>query len=159
MNRRHLTTSAVLALSVFLFAGCAAGGAIDDDLDDAGTPGAETSSSPEATDDAPDDQFMQSLADLAGTEWSGLDDEYNDRVTFIFATDGTVSYRNTGGTFADPADTWTVVDDLLTFQVTYGGPFGVGDHTGTYDAMSGVLTVEYVTTTNRASFYSLTQVG
>ncbi len=138
--------------ALLLLAGC--GGTTTAEVDPDVNAVSESPSA-EVTDDA----FMASLAELAGTEWTGLDDTYNDRITFIFGADGSLSYRNSAGTFAEPGDTWTVVDDVLTFQASYGGPFGVGSHTGTYDASTGQLTVEYTTTTNRASTIVLSQVN
>lgn len=101
---------------------------------------------------------LTSLDELGGTEWTGLDETYNDRVTFLFGTDGSLSYRTAEGTFTDPADTWSVDGDTLVFQATFGGRYGVASHTATYDAATGELTVEYTTTTNRQSTYTLRQV-
>ncbi len=102
---------------------------------------------------------MASLDDIAGTEWTGRDETYNDRVTFIFVADGSLSYRTAEGTFADPADTWRVDGDTLVFQASFGGRYGVATHTGTYDPTTGELKVEYTTTTNRQSSYTLRQVS
>lgn len=102
--------------------------------------------------------FMASLKDIGSTEWTGLDDTYNDRVTFIFAADGSLSYRTAEGTFSDPADTWSVDSDILVFQASFGGRYGVATHSAVYDASTGELTVEYTTTTNRQSTYTLRQV-
>jgi len=103
--------------------------------------------------------FIASLEEVGGTEWTGLDDTFNDRITFIFGADGSLSYRNAEGTFADPADRWSVDAGVLIFQATYGGSFGVGTHTANYDASIGVMTVEYTTSTNRSSSYTLSQIN
>lgn len=91
---------------------------------------------------------------LADTEWTGLD-HLRDQITFIFHADGRVSYRNALGEFSYDGDSWVVEGDVLTFQADYRGPFGVATHTGQFDQTSGVLQVEYTTTTNRAGSYTL----
>lgn len=152
MTRPHAVVVVALALTLGL-AGCAP--AVDGAADPAAS-APEAGAAPEEVVAA--ETFMASLNDLGGTEWTGLDETFNDRITFIFATDGTVSYRTAEGNFADPADTWSVDGDTVVFQASYGGSFGIGTHTGTYDPATGVLVVEYTTTTNRQSSYTLSQV-
>ena len=114
--------------------------------------------SPSSSASAVEPSFIASLDELPGTEWTGLDESFNDRVTFIFNADGSLAYRTGEGSFAEAGDTWRVEGGVLTFQATYGERFGVGTHTGTYDPASGVLSVDYTTTTNRSSSYKLSKV-
>ncbi len=151
MNRtRHVPVAAVIG-ALLLLGGCSAPEAPEAEPTDV-----------EVTDSAPapaaDEVFMTSLDELAGSQWSGLDDTFRDRVTFFFNADGTVSYRTVEGTYTYEGDTWAVEGDVLTFQATYGGEFGEAAHVGSYDPETGELTVEYTTANNRNSSYTLRQV-
>lgn len=139
--------SAVVGLAVIVvLAGCAA-------------PLPEASPEPPiATPSAEPESYLPSLADLAETEWTGTDEEYRDRITFLFHADGTVSHRSAEGTFLGPGDVWSVDGETVSFTVNYEGAFGVGTHLGVYDPATGILDVEYTTTTNRASRIELRQI-
>lgn len=121
--------------------------------------GVEPSAEPPAeTPSAEAEAHLESLALVADTEWTGTDEEYRDRITFLFHADGSVAHRNTAGTFQGPNDTWTVDGETITFTADYEGAFGVGTHIGRYDRVTGILDVEYTTTTNRASRIQLRQI-
>ncbi|WP_439564296.1 hypothetical protein [Microcella sp.] len=141
-----------LVLGLLLMAGCAPTAAPPSE------PETQPSVSPSSVPEDETEEFLASLADLGGTEWTGLDDTFNDRITFVFGVDGSLSYRTAEGDFSDPADTWSVDGEVLVFQATYGGSFGVGSHTASYDPATGVMIVDYTTSTNRSSSYTLSQV-
>ena len=130
MVQRVITVA--FALSVAL-AGCAASAP-------------ETTPSPTASVQAvASGPTLDSLADIAGTRWL-VDDSQGDRTTVMFGTDGSVSYVSYGDSFAYPEDSWAVVGDTVTWQLTYGARYGVWTCTGTFDSTSQILSGTWTST-------------
>ncbi|MBX3097970.1 MAG: hypothetical protein KF761_00190 [Salinibacterium sp.] len=99
---------------------------------------------------------LGSLDEIAGTRWL-VDDSQGDRTTVIFGTDGSVSYVSYGDSFAYPEDTWTLVGDTLTWQLTYGARYGVWTCSGTFDSASQVLSGTWTSTIGESGTLSAVQ--
>ena len=99
---------------------------------------------------------VESLAAIADTRWTGVDSD-GDRVTFKFNEDGTASFSSYGQKYSYPEDLWSVRDNTITWNATFGNQFGVVTYVGTLDADTQVIGATSTSTTGRTGTIELEQ--